>query len=265
MYAAKITGTSGELVVVIGADGVYAPSGEGYDNKHAVYGGTNFTIWQKNKDGTYGTGTPVTYTVPNMPAGWGDASAVQYVWIYGGTDGSHWVKATFDSGTNSLTFSTAWDFTKLIAVRMPAGSDVPDWDKKWNQSSEMDKPAGGGSGGSSGGGSSGTVEVTITAKKDGVPAIWLWDANAVVCVYYWTTASTDNKGWVKCDKVSTDKAKAKAEIPSNTQGFKIVRFKYGTTEFKWEYDSTTLYNSSNADIIYQAGTTEYETTLKDGK
>lgn len=272
VYAAKITGTKGELVVVIGADGVYTPSGGGYDNKHAVYGGTNFTIWQKGKDGEYGKGTPVTYNVPvteenGMHSNWGDASAVQYVWIYGGTDGSHWVKATFDSGTNSLTFSTAWDFTKLIAVRMPAGSDVPDWDKKWDKSKDIDKPAGGGSSGGSGGGSSGTVEVTITANKDGVPATWLWN-DVVVCVYYWTTASTDNKGWVECSKVSTneaDKAKAKAEIPSNTQGFKIVRFKKGTTEFKWEYDNNTLYNSSNADIIYHAGTTEYETTLKDGK
>lgn len=270
VYAAKITGTSGELVVVIGADGVYAPSGEGYDSKHAVYGGTNFTIWHKGTDGTYGAGTPVTYTVPvtegnGMHNDWGNNGAVQYVWIYGGTDGSHWVKATFDSGTNSLTFSTAWDFTKLIAVRMPAGSDVPDWDKKWNQSSEMDKPTGGSSGGS-GGGSSGTVEVTITAKKDGGPAIWLWNDDVVVCVYYWTTASSN--GWVKCTKVGTnetDKAKAKAEIPSNTQGFKIVRFKDGTTAFNWDYNDGTICNSSSADIIYHAGTTEYETTLKDGK
>ena len=282
VYAAKITGTSGELVVVIGADGVYTPSGDGYDNKHAVYGGTNFTIWQKNKDGEYGKGTPVTYTVPvteenGMHSNWGNDGAVQYVWIYGGTSGDHWVKATFDSGTNSLTFSTAWDFTKLIAVRMPAGSDVPDWATKWDKSKDIDKPAGGSGGGSSsggssggsggsGGGSSGTVEVTITANKDGGPAIWLWNDDVVVCVYYWTTASTN--GWVKCTKVGTnetDKAKAKAEIPSNTQGFKIVRFKDGTTAFNWDYTDGTICNSSNANIIYHAGTTEYETTLKDGK
>ena len=201
VYAAKITGTKGELVVVIGAEGVYAPSGDGYDNKHAVYGGTNFTIWHKGMDGTYGAGTPVTYTVPNMPAGWGDDSAVQYVWIYGGTDGSHWVKATFDSGTNSLTFSTAWDFTKLIAVRMPAGSDVPDWDKKWNQSYEMDKPAGGGSGGGgsssggSGGSGSGTVKTyTVTDMPEwwGTDSakqyVWLFKPGAPEGVGSWVSA-----------------------------------------------------------------------------
>ncbi len=143
VYAAKITGTKGELVVVIGADGVYAPSGNGYDNKHAVYGGTNFTIWQKDKDGEYGKGTAKTYTVTNMPEWWGDASAVQYVWIYGGTSGDHWVKANLDSSTHTLSFSTAWNFTKLIAVRMPSGSDIPDWSTKLNQSLDIDMPAGG--------------------------------------------------------------------------------------------------------------------------
>ncbi|MGP1603160.1 MAG: chitobiase/beta-hexosaminidase C-terminal domain-containing protein [Treponema sp.] len=218
VYAAKITGTSGELVVVIGADGVYAPSGDGYDNKHAVYGGTNFTIWQKNKDGTYGAGTPVTYTVPNMPVGWGDASAVQYVWIYGGTDGSHWVKATFDSGANSLTFSTAWDFTKLIAVRMPAGSDVPDWDKKWNQSSEMDKPAGGGSGGSGGGGSSsggsgggGSSGTVKTYTVTDMPEWWGTDSAKQYVWLFKTGASSGVGDWVSAElqgntiKFSTDK------------------------------------------------------------
>ena len=127
VYAAKITGTKGELVVVIGADGVYAPSEPGYNGKHAVYGGENFTIWQKDTDGTYGAGTVEKYTVPNMDTWWGNDGAVQYVWIYGGTDGNHWVKASFDDTSKSLTFSTAWKFTELNAVRMPSGSDVPDW------------------------------------------------------------------------------------------------------------------------------------------
>ena len=220
VYAAKITGTSGELVVVIGADGVYTPSGEGYDNKHAVYGGTNFTIWQKGTDGTYGAGTPVTYNVPvtennGMHSNWGDASAVQYVWIYGGTSGDHWVKATFDSGTNSLTFSTAWDFTKLIAVRMPAGSDVPDWDKNWNKSKAIDKPTGGSSGGSGGssggsssGGSGGTVKMyTVTDMPE-------WWGNESAKQYVWlfkTGASSGVGDWVPAElqgntiKFSTDK------------------------------------------------------------
>ncbi|MGP1368822.1 MAG: alpha-amylase family glycosyl hydrolase [Treponema sp.] len=209
VYAAKITGTSGELVVVIGADGVYTPSGDGYDNKHAVYGGTNFTIWQKNKDGTYGAGTPVTYTVPvteenGMHNDWGNNGAVQYVWIYDGTDGSHWVKATFNAAKKSLTFSTAWDFTKLIAVRMPAGSDVPDWETKWDKSKDIDKPAGG----SSSGGSSGTVKTyTVTDMPE-------WWGNESAKQYVWlfkTGASSGVGDWVPAElqgntiKFSTDK------------------------------------------------------------
>ena len=143
VYAAKITGKSGELVVVIGTEGVYAPSGTGYDNNHAVYGGTNFTIWQKGEDGTYGAGTEKTYTVTDMPEWWGKDSAVQYVWIYGGTSGDHWVKANLNSSTHTLSFSSAWNFTKLIAVRMPSSSDIPEWSTRLNQSLDIDMPAGG--------------------------------------------------------------------------------------------------------------------------
>ena len=137
VYAAKITGTNGELTVVIGTDGVYVPSGDGYTDKHAIYGGTNFTIWQKGTDGGYGTGPAKTYTVTNMPNWWGDASAVQYVWIYGGTSGDHWVKANLDSSTHTLSFSTAWNFTKLIAVRMDPAKNPPDWNAKWNKSHNL--------------------------------------------------------------------------------------------------------------------------------
>ena len=78
------------------------------------------------------------YTVTGMPSFWGDAGAKQYVWIFDGTDGDHWVKANFDSGTNTLTFSTVWNFTKLITVRMnPSHSDLPSWDAKWNKSKDL--------------------------------------------------------------------------------------------------------------------------------
>ena len=138
VYAAKISGKSGELVVVIGTEGVYVASGDGYNNKHAVYGGTNFTIWHKGEDGTYGAGTPTTYTVTGMPSFWGDAGAVQYVWIFDGTDGDHWVKANLDSSTHTLSFSTAWNFTKLITVRMdPSLPPLPSWDAKWNKSKDL--------------------------------------------------------------------------------------------------------------------------------
>ncbi|MGP1458173.1 MAG: FN3 associated domain-containing protein [Treponema sp.] len=137
VYAAKITGTSGELTVVIGTNGVYGPSGEGYDNKHAVYGGTNFTIWQKDTDGEYGKGTAKNYTVTNMPDWWGNQNAVQYVWIYGGTSGEHWIKASLDSSTHTLSFTTAWNFTKLITVRMDPAKNPPDWNAQWNQSQDL--------------------------------------------------------------------------------------------------------------------------------
>lgn len=183
VYAAKITGTKGELIVVIGADGVYAPSGPGYDGKHAVYGGENFTIWQKGTDGTYGAGTPITYTVMDMPKVWGVGGAVQYVWIYGGTDGNHWVKASFDSGTNTLTFSTVWNFTKLNTVLMPAGSDVPDWGKKTSQSLDIDMP-------------SGETTAKYYYTVTGMPSNW-GDANAKQ--YVWVFKGSETGSWVPAE------------------------------------------------------------------
>lgn len=183
VYAAKITGTKGELIVVIGADGVYAPSGPGYDGKHAVYGGENFTIWQKGTDGTYGAGTPITYTVTDMPKVWGVGGAVQYVWIYGGTDGSHWVKASFDSTSSSLTFSTAWNFTKLNTVLMPAGSDVPDWGKKTSQSLDIDMP-------------SGETTAKYYYTVTGMPSNW-GDANAKQ--YVWVFKGSETGSWVPAE------------------------------------------------------------------
>ena len=183
VYAAKITGKSGELVVVIGTEGVYAPSGVGYDNNHAVYGGTNFTIWHKGEDGTYGAGTPTTYTVTGMPSFWGDAGAVQYVWIFDGTDGNHWVKASFDSTSSSLTFSTAWNFTKLNTVLMPAGSDVPDWGKKTSQSLDIDMP-------------SGETTAKYYYTVTGMPSNW---GNDNAKQYVWVFKGSETGSWVPAE------------------------------------------------------------------
>ena len=49
-YVAKITGTSGEIIVKIGGD-AYSPTGEGYDENYPIYSGTNFAIWQKGEKG----------------------------------------------------------------------------------------------------------------------------------------------------------------------------------------------------------------------
>lgn len=183
VYAAKITGKSGELVVVIGTEGVYAPSGTGYDNNHAVYGGTNFTIWQKGEDGTYGAGTEKTYTVTDMPEWWGKDSAVQYVWIYGGTSGDHWVKANLNSSTHTLSFSSAWNFTKLIAVRMPSSSDIPEWSTRLNQSLDIDMP-------------SGETTAKYYYTVTGMPSNW-GDANAKQ--YVWVFKGSETGSWVPAE------------------------------------------------------------------
>lgn len=60
-----------------------------------------------------------------------------HTYIYGGADGTQWVSATYSSGT--FTFTTGYDFTTCIAVRMKSGTTVPDWNNKWNQSNNIPK------------------------------------------------------------------------------------------------------------------------------
>ena len=86
---------------------------------------------------------------------------------------------------------------------MPAGSDVPDWDKKWNKSKAIDKPAGGGSSsggssggsGGSGGGSGGTVKTyTVTdmpewwGNESAKQYVWLFKTGALAGVGSWIPA-----------------------------------------------------------------------------
>ena len=105
------------------------------------------------------------------------------MWISVGTDGNHWVKASFDSGTNILTFSTVWNFTKLNTVLMPAGSDVPDWGKKTSQSLDIDMP-------------SGETTAKYYYTVTGMPSNW-GDANAKQ--YVWVFKGSETGSWVPAE------------------------------------------------------------------
>lgn len=77
-----------------------------------------------------------TYTITgSFPDYWGTAGAVMYAYVFGGSDGAKWVSADYDS--NTFTFSTSYNFTTCIAVRMAAGTTTPSWDNKWNQSNDI--------------------------------------------------------------------------------------------------------------------------------
>ena len=79
----------------------------------------------------------VFYHIYNMPENWGEAGAAQYVYIFGGSDGEKWVQAGLSN--SKLTFSTNYNFKKVIAVRMdPNNPNKPSWDAKWNQSADLD-------------------------------------------------------------------------------------------------------------------------------
>jgi len=76
------------------------------------------------------------YTITgSFPDYWGSAGDVMYAYIFGGTDGAQWVPASYSS--NKFTFSTSYNFTTCIAVRMKSGTTSPSWDNKWNKSNDI--------------------------------------------------------------------------------------------------------------------------------
>ena len=121
-YAAKITGTKGEIVVKIGGDAWY-PTGEGYDGNYPIYSGTNFEIWQKGNKGVAPAPVDLTISAPDWI--WSD-NAVLYAWVWGGEYGEgQWVKATGSGTTINLTIKN--DAKGFLFVRCSQGTTTPDW------------------------------------------------------------------------------------------------------------------------------------------
>ena len=75
-----------------------------------------------------------TYTVTGMPDWWGNDSAITWVYIYGGADGTQWVLGSL-SGT-TVSFTTAYKFTTCITVRKANGAGSG-FDGKFNQSGDL--------------------------------------------------------------------------------------------------------------------------------
>ena len=149
-YAAKITGTEGEIVVKIGGD-MWSPEGDGYDGNYPIYNGTNFAIWQSGKKGVEPPpSVKVTYTL-TIPSNqtWvlGD-KAVIFAWVWGGTHGGgEWVAVSGSDTT--LTMEADEKATGFLLVRCYPGTTIPSWDapdntpgKVWNQTGDNEITSG---------------------------------------------------------------------------------------------------------------------------
>lgn len=123
LYAAKITGTNGEIIVTIGGE-VWSPSGTGYDGNSPVYQGENFKIWQKGKKGIPPAKVDVTVTATDNWI-WNDNVEI-FAWVWGGFyDNGQWVKASGSGTTINLTIYD--DTVGFNFVRCAAGTTEPDW------------------------------------------------------------------------------------------------------------------------------------------
>lgn len=125
LYAAKITGTKGEIVVEIGGE-VWSPSGTGYAGNYPVYQGGNFKIWQKGEAGIAPTKVDVTVNAASGDSWIWDHNAEIFAWVWGGSYGSgQWVKAS-GSGT-TINLSIYDDIAGFNFARCVAGTTQPNW------------------------------------------------------------------------------------------------------------------------------------------
>lgn len=125
LYAAKITGTKGEIVVEIGGE-VWSPSGTGYDGNYPVYQGGNFKIWQKGEAGIATTKVDVTVNAASGDSWIWGGDVLIFAWVWGGSYGSgQWVKAS-GSGT-TINLSIYDDIAGFNFARCVAGTTKPDW------------------------------------------------------------------------------------------------------------------------------------------
>ncbi|MBQ9282335.1 MAG: chitobiase/beta-hexosaminidase C-terminal domain-containing protein [Treponema sp.] len=128
VYAAKVEGTNGNLVVVIG--GSYKPSG----NYGRIYKGTNFTIWQEGAEDVYGGGETITLSVTVPDWVWND-SAVIFAWAWGASTTGEWINVS-GSGT-SATIVVPADTTGFNMARCSAGTSAPDWSATGNSAGRI--------------------------------------------------------------------------------------------------------------------------------
>lgn len=265
-YAAKVTGTDGELVVVLGTD-YYAPTEEGYAGNKAIYGGDGFAIWQRGTPGNFGVEAPppVTYTITNLPEWWGDKDDIgqnvnHYIYYWDSSDDNNngWATGTLTGST--ITFAVGGTLDRCIPCRFPsitkleeASFDIEEDEKKMYNKSEQDlilntstksfsynNQSTGGGGGESGGGGSGGSKATYTIT--GLPS-WWGDADAAQFVYLFKKVdgqdSTPSSPWVKAT-YDGSKSTLTFDYTGDANYCIAVRCKAGTTSGSWD----SMYNQS---------------------
>ena len=122
-YAAKVSGTHGELVVKIGGD-LWSPTGDGYDGNRPIYSGRNFAIWRKGV-----VPTELKLKVNTDSAGlWNDDTTV-FAWVWGGSHGKgEWVKANSCDFEKTFNVTVFDDATGFLLTKCKGNTTCPSWD-----------------------------------------------------------------------------------------------------------------------------------------
>ena len=135
-YAAKITGTEGEIVVKIGGD-MWSPTGTGYDGNYPIYSGTNFAIWQKGEKGVIPPVIDTVYLKANI---WDDGGAWFAAYFFGHeTAAEKFVKMTAES-TGVYECKIPEGYASVIFIRKNPESNALDWNNVWDQTENLAVP-----------------------------------------------------------------------------------------------------------------------------
>ena len=256
-YVARVTGTTGELIVKIGG-GPYTPSESGYAGNLPVAVGTNFAVWEKNKTiADYETLSTVEMYFYNSD-NWSPVNA--HVWTADGQDWTSWPGAVMTADTGSWVKLTI-PSTATNVIFTNNGSDTGKIETTFSSSTPVYKDgAWYDTKANAEAGIGGSITITVNCKwDDGNDATGLWDGGAQLYVWVCYNQAETQQEWIACTQSSS--SSVAFEVAQKPYKINVVRFTSSTTQYNW---SGQWWNQSNSDIMYQDGTTVYTSQLKSG-
>ncbi|MBP5706908.1 MAG: hypothetical protein J6W76_06450, partial [Spirochaetales bacterium] len=218
----------------------------------------------KKKSVTVNIGNTVTVNVKVHDWIWSDNAAV-FAWAGIGESGN-WIELTKNANDlEHVSITFAYDKTKLLLVRCPAGTTEPNWSvtsgdgagRIYNQTEDIaltdatdydttDPDIWK---------SYGINTVTLTVTVD----YWVFNDNAAVFAWAWD--ADQNGAWYPVTK--SNDTTAFITIPQASVGFNMARCVAGTTQPDWSVTSGDgagrIYNKTE-NVMITSGVTSYTTT-----
>ena len=235
-YVARVTGTTGELIVKIGG-GSYTAAGAGYEGNLPVAAGQNFAVWEKNKTITdYETLSTVEMYFYNSD-NWSPVNA--HVWTADGQDWTSWPGAVMTADTGSW-YKLTIPSTATNVIFSNNGSDTGKIEKSFSSSTPVYKD-----------GAWYDTKANAEAGQGGVTEVVIYfsDAHswgADVYAYFWAGSSPvgsawpgDKMTWIRTNQYGQQQYKI--TVPQGAEKCKFNNNSSESPEFNVPTEDTAYY------------------------